>query len=121
MTGSSEKAIMELTGRIILVVDDNADDRFFIRKALERIAPGIVVQYAYSGEQAIAYLEGHGHFADRVHFPYPSFVITDLEMTEGDGFSVLQNLQQSSLAHLLPVLMLSSSPDPRHVRRAYEL
>jgi CheY-like chemotaxis protein len=112
---------MEVTGRTILIVDDNADDRFFMSKALERVAPGIIAQYAYSGEEAIAYLKGHGNYGDRVHFPYPSFVVTDIEMAHGDGFSVLQELQRTSLANVLPVMMLSSSRNPDDIRRAYSL
>lgn len=112
---------MQLTNRTILIVDDNPDDRFFIKKALARVAPGIAAQYLGSGDEAVAYLKGQGHYSDRVHFPFPAFVITDLEMADGDGFSVLRQLQQTPLANAIRVMMLSSSDDPDHVRRAYQL
>src|SRR5690242_2596324 len=112
---------MELTGRTILIVDDNPDDRFFMGKALERVAPGIVAKYVVSGEEAIAYLKGRGDYADRTHFPYPGFVVTDLEMPHGDGFCVLRELQATPASSFVPVMMLSSSEDPADVRRAYAL
>ena len=112
---------MELTGRTVLIVDDNPDDRFFMGKALERVAPGIVAEYVVSGEEAVAYLKGRGDYADRIHFPYPAFVITDLEMPHGDGFCVLRELQATPGSTFVPVMMLSSSDDPDDVGRAYAL
>jgi len=108
---------MRLTGQTILIVDDNIDDRFFIGRAVKRIASGLSVQFVSSGEEATAYLDGSGAYADRLHFPYPSFVITDLNMPHGDGFSVLRHIQAGAHA-FVRVMMLSSSDDPEHRRRA---
>jgi CheY-like chemotaxis protein len=111
---------MNLSGQTILIADDNSDDRFFIKRALSRVASGISVQCVVSGQEAIAYLNGTGAYADRLHFPYPSFVITDCEMPNGDGFSVLRRLQGSTSTPMR-VMMLSSSEDPEHSRRAHGL
>ena len=115
------KGRMELANRTILIVDDNPDDRFFMSKALAHVAPGIVAEYVGSGDEAVAYLKGQGVYSDRGQFPFPSFVITDLEMDNGDGFSVLRELQQTRLTQVLRVMMLSSSENPEHVRCAYQL
>jgi CheY-like chemotaxis protein len=112
---------MELRGRTILIVEDNSDDRFFMGKALERVAPGIVAEYVVSGEEALSYLKGQGNYADRIHFPYPAFVVTDLEMPQGNGFCVLRELQATPGSTFVPVMMLSSSEDPADIRRAYAL
>ena len=111
---------MKLTGHTVLVADDNSDDRFFIECALKRAASGLSVQVVASGEEAVAYLAGCGAYADRRLFPYPSFVITDCEMPGGDGFSVLRHIQANAPAPTR-VMMLSSSEDPDHSRRAYGL
>jgi CheY-like chemotaxis protein len=110
---------MKLTGQTVLVVDDSSDDRFFIERALARLASGLSVQFVASGDEAVAYLNGCGRYADRLEFPYPSFVITDLNMSEGDGFSVLRHLQ--STARGTRAMMLSSSEEAEHRRRAYDL
>lgn len=112
--------IMNLTGHTILVADDNRDDRFFIERALKRVANGLSAHFVASGEDAVAYLNGRGAYADRSLFPYPSFVITDCEMPNGDGFFVLRHLQAGATAPVR-VMMLSSSEDPDHARRAYTL
>jgi CheY-like chemotaxis protein len=111
---------MKLTGHTILVADDNRDDRFFIDRALKRVANGLSAHFVASGEEAVAYLNGRGAYADRHLFPYPSFVITDCEMPHGDGFLVLRHLQAGAPAPVR-VMMLSSSDDPNHARQAYTL
>lgn len=112
---------MKLIGPTVLIVDDNPDDRFFIARALSRAGLGFSAQSVTSGEEAVAYLDGQGVYAERLLFPYPSLIITDLEMPGGDGFSVLRHLRRKPPAQSLPVLMLSSSDDPNHRRRAYQL
>ncbi len=112
---------MELTNRTVLIVDDNPDDRFFMSRALAHVVPGSVAEYLGSGDEAVAYLKGEGIYSDRAEFPLPSFVITDLEMANGDGFSVLRELQQTRFTHALRVMMLSSSEDPEHIRCAHQL
>ena len=111
---------MKTTGQTILIVDDNSDDRLLMERALNRAASGLSVQFVASGQEAVAYLDGSGAYADRLLFPYPAFVITDCEMPDGDGFSVLRRLQAGAPA-LMRVMMLSSSEDPDHSRRAYVL
>ena len=111
---------MKLSGQTILIADDNSDDRLLMERALKRADSGLSVRFVASGQEAVAYLDGSGPYADRLLFPYPSFVITDCEMPDGDGFSVLRRLQARAPA-LMRVMMLSSSEDPEHSRRAYGL
>ena len=111
---------MKLTGQTILIADDSSDDRFFMERALKRLASGLSAQFVASGEEAVAYLNGSGLYGDRLLFPYPSFVITDCEMPHGDGFSILRRLQADPPASTR-VMMLSSSENPDYSRRAYGL
>ena len=111
---------MKFAGQTVLVVEDNSDDQFFIKRALDRLNSGLCVQFVASGDEAVAYLTGLGQYADRRHFPYPAFVITDLNMAEGDGFSVLRHLQSNAPSGTR-VMMLSSSDEPEDERQAYGL
>jgi len=112
---------MKLSGRTILIVDDNAGDCFFIGRALDRTGFGLTIHFVTDAEEAVAYLNGHGVYAERLLFPYPSLIIADLGMHRGDGFSVLAHLRQNSAPQLVPVLVFSSSDDPNQRRRAYDL
>jgi len=64
-----------------------------IRLAFEKTSAAARLQFVSSGEETIAYLEETGDFADRKRYEYPSFIVTDLKMPHGDGFSVLEFLK----------------------------
>lgn len=79
------------------------------------------MQVVHSGQAAIAYMIGEGKFADRAAYPFPSLVITDLEMADGDGFHVLEFLQKDPAWNVVPRLMFSNSAHEDDVRTAYML
>lgn len=109
-------------GLRVLVVDDDLDDQFFSQLALEKILPaGSTVQLVHSGNAAIAYMIGEGKFSDRTAYPFPSLVITDLKMADGDGFHVLEFLQKNPAWNVVPRLMFSNSAHDDDVRTAFML
>src|ERR1041384_3068701 len=112
---------MKLRGRTILIVDDKAGDCFFMGRALERAGFGLTIHFVTDAEEAVAYLNGRGVYAERLLFPYPSLIIADLGMRGGDGFSVLAQLRQNPAPEVVPVLVFSSSEDPNQMRMAYDL
>ena len=40
------------------------------------------------------YLDGRGKYADRETYPFPSILLLDLHMPEGDGFAVLSRVDE---------------------------
>jgi hypothetical protein len=72
----------------IRVVEDDPSDRFLIKRAIDANGVPAELRLVTCGEEAIAYLKGEGQFADREQYQYPSFLITDLKMPRGDGFSL---------------------------------
>src|SRR5690242_11862002 len=95
----------------ILVVEDNEDDVFFLRRALEKAGVTLPVHLARDGQEAMEYLSGTGRFSDRTENPLPSLIFLDLKMPCVDGFRVLDWMQrQPSLRHI-NVVVLTSSPE----------
>lgn len=106
----------------ILLIDDDINDRFLAECAIEKITPPIGSLYlAKYGDEAISYMIGEGVFADRAKFPFPTIVITDLKMVDGDGFHVLEFMQGNPEWSVVPRIMLSSSNDDDDVRTAFKL
>ncbi len=105
----------------ILVIEDQEADRFMIDRALRRNGLQEEIQFAFSGEEAIAYFEGQGKYADRTLYPFPTIVLTDLKMPHGDGFSVLEYLKSKPESKIIPVLVLSASADRDDVKRSYAM
>lgn len=106
---------------IILVVDDDPNDLFFIQAAFAFAGVRSKIQTAGSGREAIEYFMGAGAFADRQAHPLPDFVVTDLKMSDGDGFSVLEFLQKNPGLVAVPALVLSGSQDNDDIKKAYQL
>lgn len=109
-------------GLRVLLIDDDIDEQFLSRLALEKaLARLSTVQVVHSGNAAISYMIGEGKYADRQSYPFPSLVITDLKMQDGDGFNVLEFLQNNPAWNVVPRLMFSNSANDDDVRTAYML
>src|SRR5436189_1162555 len=105
----------------ILAVDDSADDQDLIKEAFKQNGVAGPIHWASGGEEAIAYLNGEGPFSDRSRFPFPSIIMTDLKMPNGDGFSVLQHLKAPSDFGVVPAVVFTSSVDPDDIKKSYML
>jgi CheY-like chemotaxis protein len=105
----------------ILTIDDEEADRLLIEAALRSNGVSDQIVCVDSAENAIAYLKGEGDFSDRVRYPYPSLVITDLKMPGKDGFTVLQDIKEHPRWKIIPVLVLSGSADADDVKRSYAM
>ncbi|QXE92629.1 response regulator [Geomonas subterranea] len=105
----------------ILVADDDPNDRMLMERAFKASLVQAELRLVTCGDEAIAYLKGEGVFADRSIYQYPSFLLTDLKMFPGDGFSILTFLQSTPDSAIIPTIVLSSSNDSDDIKRAYLL
>ena len=100
----------------ILVVEDNEDDFFLLRRALDKNEISNPVHWVKDGIEAIEYLSGKGKFGDRSQYPVPKVVIVDLKMPRLSGLELLEWIkQQQPELSLLPVLVMSSSNLPEDI------
>lgn len=113
---------MKASPHRILVVDDDIDERLLTQRLLRKVmASGTMVNVVSSGDQAIAYMVGEDEYADRGKYPFPTLVITDLNMKHGDGFDVLEFLQNNPEWSIIPRIVYSSSNHDDDVRTAFLL
>jgi CheY-like chemotaxis protein len=112
---------MKANNRTLLIVDDDRDDRFFLERAFVKLDAGYRINTLASGNEALAYLKGEGIYADRKLHLFPAYIVTDLKMTPGDGFEILDFLKKNPALSVIPVVMLSNSNDEDDVRQAYLL
>lgn len=107
------------TQQSVLLVEDNADDVVLVQRAFRKanlLAPLTVVG---DGEAAIRYLAGEREYQDRARFPLPSLVLLDFKLPRKDGVEVLQWARSRPELMGLPVVVLTSSQEPRDLERAY--
>lgn len=108
-------------GVVILHVEDDANDVFFVRYAFEKVAPDVRLCAVNDGEQAERYLAGAPPFDDRTTHPLPTLVLMDLKLPRCDGLEVLQWIRSQPALERLPVVILSSSTERSDMERAYAL
>lgn len=109
------------SGRVILLVEDNADDEVLTLRALRKnnIANEVVV--ARDGEEALDYLFGTGAHAGRDASIVPQVILLDLNLPRLSGLDVLRRIRADERTKLLPVVVLTSSKEDEDIVNSYSL
>jgi CheY-like chemotaxis protein len=89
------------SGPYILVVDDDHDDQFFLRRAIGQVIPQAIVESVYDGTEAMAYL-------DRCT-PLPQLIFLDLNMLKLSGKVTMGLIRQNEYLNKVPVIILTTS------------
>jgi two-component system response regulator len=110
-----------MSDRVIMLVEDNADDEALTQRALRkaRIKNKIVV--ARDGAQALDYLFARGDFAARDIGDVPQVVLLDLNLPKIGGLDVLRAIRADPRTKTLPVVVLTSSKQDRDLVEGYSL
>jgi CheY-like chemotaxis protein len=93
----------------ILLTDDDEDDRYFIRQAIERTIHNSTILEATTGEEALDLL---GRYIIQL-------VIMDMNMPGLNGLETLTFIRSKSPLLATPVVMLSTSDQPELITLAY--
>jgi CheY-like chemotaxis protein len=105
----------------ILLAEDDTNDVFFFKRAMEKLAIPNQVHVARDGKEAVAYLNGDGEFSNREKYPLPGLIVLDLNMPRQNGFEILAWLRQTPPLDELPAVILTSSQAQRDFQQALEL
>lgn len=92
---------METKNKIILLADDDQDDRSIFAEALELIDPAMVFFSSENGCEALKRLATRGF--------RPDVIFMDINMPVMDGVECLRNIMQSDRYKSIPVIMLTTS------------
>jgi CheY-like chemotaxis protein len=110
-----------LEEKIILLVEDNADDVILTERALKKshILNKLIV--ARDGVEALDYLLCTGSFAHRDSSLMPAVILLDLKLPKIDGTEVLNRIRADECTKLLPVVILTSSKEQIELLNSYSL
>ncbi len=110
-----------MDGKVILLVEDNADDEVLTLRALKKNNIRNEVVIARDGSEALDYLFGTGVHADRDLTVMPQIILLDLKLPKVDGFEVLRRVRCNEATKLLPVVILTTSNEDQDRIRGYGL
>jgi CheY-like chemotaxis protein len=109
------------TNRAILLVEDNEDDVFLMKRALHGARVMNALYVVDDGQEAVDYLVGSGKFADRDSYPLPAVVFLDLKLPYLSGHDVLAWIRHRKEFESLVVIVLTSSNEASDLSRCYAL
>ncbi|MGD0670609.1 MAG: response regulator [Candidatus Binatus sp.] len=110
-----------MSERVILLVEDNADDEALTLRALKKNNITNTIVVARNGVEALDYLFGTGQYAGRDTSVQPELILLDLKLPKVDGFEVLRKLRADERTKLLAVVILTSSTEQQDIVNGYGL
>jgi CheY-like chemotaxis protein len=104
---------------LIVLVEDDDGHATLVERNLARVGVANAVIRLKDGQEALDFL--HSRNGDQARKAQPILLLLDIKMPRVDGIEVLRQLKAGPETALIPVIMLTTTDDPREVQRCYEL
>ncbi len=106
---------------MILIADDDAEDRMLVKEALDESRLKNQVQFVENGEELLDYLHNRGKYTDKEKYPTPGLILLDLNMPKKDGREALKDIKSDEHLRVIPVVVLTTSKAEEDILRTYDL
>lgn len=110
---------------IILMADDDPDDRLLVKDALGecKSETGIVdlMRFVDDGEDLLDYLNRRGKYSDPISSPRPDLILLDLNMPRKDGREALKEIRATAELKSIPVVIFTTSRAETDIKLVYGL
>jgi CheY-like chemotaxis protein len=103
---------------VVLIVEDDADDRELLARAFKKANIGVPLSFATDGDEALVYLNG---VEENPSQKKPFIILLDLKLPRRSGFEVLEWIKGHASLRRIPVIILTSSRENIDLERAYDL
>jgi CheY-like chemotaxis protein len=100
---------MELAASVVLLIENDEADVFLFRRALSQLDFKGTIRVVDSVSQAQDYLDGRGQFSDRVYYPLPDLIVSDMNLPGAFGNVFLEWLRKEQRFAALPFVFLSGT------------
>ncbi|MGK7907113.1 MAG: response regulator [Synechococcus sp.] len=109
---------MGKTAEFLLVVEDSDEDFYALMRALNKVCSPTKVMRCTDGDEALEFIfdrEGLRQPLDCL----PRAILLDLNLPGTDGRFVLEQIKQDSFSKQIPVVIFSTSSNPRDINFCY--
>lgn len=106
---------------VILMADDDPDDRAMAREALEENRLANPLYFVEDGEALMDYLHRRNQFSAPGAAPTPGLILLDLNMPKKDGREALAEIKADPQLRHIPVVVLTTSKAEEDIFRSYDL
>lgn len=103
-----------LKNNVIMIVDDDEDDRDFFCEAVENINLELKCLHVENGEKALQYLQDVEHIM-------PDYIFLDLNMPRLDGKECLVAIKKIDHLKEVPIIIYSTSTHPSDKEQTFQL
>lgn len=104
----------------VLVVEDNDEDFDMLQLAFQSAAVPNALLRCQDGEETLDFLLRQGRYAQAEHAVRPGLILLDLNLPGLDGRQVLERIKADSQLRAIPVIVFSTSDNPRDVQSCYQ-
>jgi CheY-like chemotaxis protein len=105
---------------VVLIVEDDDNDAFLLRRALDEMS-SLIVRIVPDGLEAQHYLRGEGKHSDRGRSPIPDVIVCDYNMPKCNGVEFAQWLRNGTEWSDLALIFFSVAWAPHQVKSLLEL
>ncbi len=105
---------------VILMAEDDADDRLLVKEALEESRVLNELRFVEDGEELLEYLRRQGRYAGEGQAPRPGLVLLDLNMPRKDGREALREIKADPSLRRIPVVVMTTSKAEEDIFRSYD-
>ncbi|GCE06908.1 response regulator [Dictyobacter aurantiacus] len=105
----------------LLFIEDNDDDYEVVLWAMKKLSLSIPIVRCIDGDEALDYLYHRQEFTPPETSPRPALILLDLNLISVDGRDVLQEVKSDPDLRMIPVIIWTSSEDPKDIDVSFQL
>lgn len=106
---------------IILIADDDEDDRLFTKEAFEENYLLNEIRFVNDGVELMDYLKRRNKYTNPADSPRPGIILLDLNMPKMDGREALKEIKSDPNLRSIPVVVLTTSKAEQDVLQTYDI
>jgi CheY-like chemotaxis protein len=105
---------------LLLVIEDSNEDFEAFHRYVQQSPLTIPIYRCADGDEALAFLYRTGRYVDPQSAPRPGLILLDLNLPGTDGREVLQQIKQDEILKLIPVVIFTTSNNPKDITTCYQ-